>query len=174
MKNYYRLMLGRKSAFAEECFKGNFVGVDLSIEQDLTGSLPEDWRQFNQKVRPVFLKKHPDKSKISAGLACGFLWTVAKGIREGDILLCPDGTARYHVAEVTGGYYYQPGTSLPHCRNVQWLEPLIDRSEMSQALQNSTGSIGTVSDITKHAAEIDRLIAGKPAPLLVSNDETEI
>ena len=26
MKNYYRVMLGQKSVYAEECFTGNFIG----------------------------------------------------------------------------------------------------------------------------------------------------
>jgi len=30
---------------------------------------------------PVFLAGHPDKTKIGAGLACGTLWTIAKGIQ---------------------------------------------------------------------------------------------
>ena len=49
-KGYYRLMLGAKSKYAEDCFKDNFVGADFSIEQDLTNDLPEHWRDFNKKV----------------------------------------------------------------------------------------------------------------------------
>ena len=30
-----------------------------------------------KKFIPVFLAGHPDKTKIGAGLACGFLWTVS-------------------------------------------------------------------------------------------------
>ena len=30
MKNFYRIKLGRNSAFAEDGFKGNFVGADLN------------------------------------------------------------------------------------------------------------------------------------------------
>jgi len=36
-----------------------------------------------------------------AGLACGALWTVSRGINSGDIVLCPDGGGRYRVGEVT-------------------------------------------------------------------------
>jgi len=35
---------------------------------------------------------------------------------------------------------------------------------MSDQLKNSTGSIGTVSDITKYAEEIERLISGNRPP----------
>lgn len=48
MKNYYRIMLGRKSSHAEACFKGNFIGADFDIAVDLTGKLPDDWRTFNK------------------------------------------------------------------------------------------------------------------------------
>jgi restriction system protein len=71
MKNYYRVMLGRKSSCAEECFAGNFIGVDFGIKQDLTHKLPEEWRVFNKEFIPIFLAAHPDKTKIGAGLACG-------------------------------------------------------------------------------------------------------
>jgi restriction system protein len=172
MKNYYRVMLGRKSVHAQECFDGGFIGADFTIDQDLSRYLPEDWRKFNEEFRPVFLKKHPEKSKVSAGLACGFLWTVAKGIKEGDVVLCPSGTGKYHVGEVVSGYYYQPGTVLPHRRRVRWYSAGIDRDQMSQALQNSSGSIGTVSEITKYSVEIERLVAGQAPAVLVSTDET--
>ena len=79
---------------------------------------------------------NPDKTKISAGLACGALWTVSKGIQQGDVVLCPDGMGKYRVGEVNGGYYYEEGKSLPHRRPVTWLNVAIDRSEMSEALRN--------------------------------------
>lgn len=173
MKNYYRIMLGRKSIHAEECFMGNFIGADFGIVQDLTGKLPDEWRAFNREFIPIFLANHPDKTKIGAGLACGMLWTVCKGIRKGDVVLCPDGSGRYRVGEVASDEYaYVPGGVLPHRRSVRWLPTMIDRADMSEALQNSTGSIGTVGNITSYHDEIDKLIGGVVAPTLVSTDET--
>lgn len=172
MKNYYRVMLGKKSVFAEQCFAGNFIGTDFSIAEDLSQKLPDEWRAFNKQFIPVFLAGHPDKTKISAGLACGALWTVSKGIRKNDIVLCPDGAGAYRVGEVIGDYQYAPGQVLPHRRNVKWLSQSIDRASMSEALQNSTGSIGTVSDVSKHQEEIGKLILGTPTPTIVSTDPT--
>jgi restriction system protein len=43
---------------------------------------------------------------------------------------------------------------------------------MSEALQNSTGSIGTVSDVSHYHEEIEKLIGGVTAPRLISTDET--
>ena len=109
-------------------------------------------------------------SKIAAGLHCGFLWTVCRGIAVGDIVLCPDGSGTYHVGEVVGGYEYVAGDVLQHRRPVKWLPPLIDRQTMSEALRNSTGSIGTVSNVSKHKDEIERLIAGLAPPALIATD----
>jgi len=170
MKNYYRVMLGRKSVHAGECFSGNFIGTDFGITQDLTNKLPEEWRAFNKEFIPIFLATHPDKTKIGAGLACGALWTVSKGIQEGDLVLCPDGLGNYRIGEVSGGYYYDPGKILPHRRPVTWLNISIDRATMSEALRNSTGSIGTVSNITQHWEELEKMIGGVSAPKLISTD----
>jgi restriction system protein len=165
-------MLGQKSIYAAECFAGSFIGTDFGIDQDLTKKLPEEWRAFNQEFIPIYLAKHPDKTKIGAGLACGALWTVSKGITRGDLVLCPDGSGHYRVGEVNGDYTYEPGKILFHRRPVQWLNVSIDRAAMSEALRNSTGSIGTVSNISRYSEEIERLIGGVSAPKLISTDET--
>jgi len=172
MKSYYRIMLGRKSVHAEECFKGNFIGAGFLEGVDLTGKLPDNWRKFNQQFIPVYLEKNPDKTKISAGLSCGFLYTISKGIQNGDLVLSPDGTGSYMVGEVTSDYSYHPGENLAHRRSVNWYPKKIERADMSQALQNSTGSIGTVSNITKYAEEIEQLISGNVPTNLISTDET--
>ncbi len=158
MKNYYRLMLGRKSIHAAECFNGDFIGADFQIDQDLSTALPEQWQQFNKVFIPVFLAKHPEKSKIAGGLACAALWMVSKGICQGDILLCPDGNGTYRVAEVISDYYYAANQVLPHRRKVKWLSVSIARTAMSEALKNSTGSIGTVSTINNHHVEIEKFL----------------
>jgi restriction system protein len=172
MKNYYRLMLGKKSVFAEQCVAGNFIGVDFGIAKDLSRDLPDEWRVFNKQFIPVYLTGHPNKSKIGAGLACGALWTVAKGIGKGDLVLCPDGTGAYRVGVVVGEYEYAAGQILPHRRPVQWLAQSVDRDAMSEALQNSTGSIGTVSDVSDYREEIERLIAAVPAGSALLPDPT--
>ncbi|WP_076790755.1 endonuclease NucS domain-containing protein [Chlorobium sp. KB01] len=173
MKNYYRVMLGRKSAYASECFGGGYIGADFGINEDLSRKLPEEWKDFNKQFIPVLLANEPDKTKIGAGLACGALWTVSKGIKRGDIVLCPDGTGSYRIGEVMGDYYYASGQELPHRRKVRWFEKSVDRSVMSEALQNSTGSLGTVSTISVHSDEIERLIGEASTQLtLLSVDPT--
>jgi restriction system protein len=168
MKSYYRVMAGRASVHAEECRKGGFIGADFDIHEDLTGRLPEEWRQFNQMFIPVFQANVPGKSKIAAGLACGALWTVAKGIRVGDTLLTPDGSGSYMVGEVAGEYEYAPGQALPHRRKVRWTDLRIARSDLSDALRHSTGSIGTVCNITDHHEELGRLIGVQAPPSIIA------
>lgn len=170
MKSYYRVMLGEKSMYAEECIASNCIAAGFIHDQNLKGKLPDQWRTFNKQFIPVFLAAHPEKTKIGAGLACGALWTVSKGIQNGDIVLCPDGTGRYRVGEVNGDYFYESGRPLCHRRPVTWLSVAIDRASMSEALRNSTGSIGTVSNITHHSAEIEKLIGGVSVPKLISTD----
>ena len=165
-------MLGQKSIHAPECFAGNYIGADFEIPQDLKNDLPEDWRAFNKQFLPIYLDLHPDKTKIGAGLACGGLWTVSKGIKKGDIVLCPDGLGQYRVGEVNGDYYYAPGEVLPHRRPVIWREALVSRAAMSPALKSSTGSVGTVSNVSGYAAEIEELIGPGPKPKLIATDET--
>lgn len=173
MRNYYRVMLGKKSAFAQECFEGGYIGVDSLGDIDLSGDLPEDWREFNKKFIPVYLQKWPEKTKIGAGLACGFIWTVCKGFLKGDIVLCPDGQGSYRVGEVSGSYYFNPQTNLPHRRRVNWLPKTIQRSAMSEALRNSTGSTGTVCNITQYQEEIGRLIQDETIRLITSDPTIE-
>jgi restriction system protein len=171
MKSYYRIMLGQKSAYAKQAYEGNYIGADFGINNDLSSYL-SDRQEFSKRFIPQFLETHPDKTKISAGLACGMLWTVAKGIQQGDIILCPDGLGTYYVGEVAGAYVYQKGQILPHRRSVRWFSRVISRDEISESLKNSAGSIGTVSNISKHAAEIDALISGVQPTPIISTDET--
>ncbi len=172
MKRYYRIMLGSKSKHADECYKGNFIGAGFNIDRDLTNQLPDNWKEFNQKFIPVWLEKHPGKSKIAAGLSCGFTWTIAKGIKNGEIVLCPNGQGSYYVGEVLDTYSYHPEGILPHRRTVKWYPNTIERSSMCDALRNSTGSAGTVSEISKYAEEIETLIGGTKPPTIISTDDT--
>ncbi|TGM41712.1 DUF1016 family protein [Leptospira biflexa] len=172
MKSYYRVILGGKSIFAKECYDGNFIGAHYGIKQDLSNDLTENWREFNEKFREIWLDIHPDKSKIAAGLACGMLWTISKGIQKGDVVICPDGLGSYYVGEVSSDYIYKSNANLPHRRNVTWLPVSIDRNLMSKELKNSTGSTGTTANISQYAAEIERLIGNQKLPIIYSNDST--
>jgi len=170
-RNFYRVMLGQKSKYAEQCFAEDFIGADYGIPEDLSGQLPDDWRQFNKTMIPRYLSLNPEKSKVAAGLACGMLHTVSKGMKLGDIVLCPNGQGLYHVGEIASEYYYLADSVLPHRRKVIWYPSTITREAMSDGLKNSTGSTGTVSNITKHKEELERIISN-PKAVIHSSDET--
>lgn len=157
-------MLGHQSAYAKVCRQENYIGANFDIDEDLSDFLFDNWRDFNKKFIPIFMKNVPGKSVTSAGLSCGFLWTVVKGLNIGDVVLCPSGEGTYYVGTIAGNYYYVPGTDLPHRRNVEWMDKVIHRNDMSEKLHNSTGSIGTCCDITKYETELEKLISSdKPA-----------
>jgi len=172
MKRYCRIMLGAKSVYADDCYNNNYIGTGFGINEDLTKKLPDNWKTFNQEFIPKWMDAHPNKSKISAGLSCGALWTVSKGLSIGDIILCPNGSGSYYVGEIASTYFYVPNTPLQHRRSVKWYPVSIDRAAMSDALRNSSGSIGTVSDISTYAAEIESLIGGHRGTIIISNDES--
>ena len=171
-RDFYRVMAGAKSAHAKLCLSEGFIGGDWGIEEDLTGRLPESRGDFNEIFVPFYLNAHPDKSKISAGLACGMLHTICKGIRPGDIVLTPTGAGDYKIGEIASDYVFARGEPLPHRRRVKWYEKTINRSEMSEELRNSSGSIGTVSNVSKHSQELEGLLAGNPNRALIHTDET--
>lgn len=172
MRNYYRIMLGPKSIYAEQMHNEGYIGVGFFENIDLTGKLPDNWRDFNKSFIPKYLEEFPDKSKVAAGLACGFTWTVSKGLLHGDIVLCPDGRGSYYVGEVEGDYEYHKGEILPHRRRISWYPKMINREDTSVEFQNSAGSIGTVSNISKYSVEIENLIQGNTPSSLISTDET--
>ena len=169
-KKYYRIMADKGSIRAAECHAEGYIGAGWLADIDLTGRLPDNWREFNRQFVPIYLERHPDKSKVAAGLACGMLHTVCRGMGIGDVVLCPNGSGAYYVGEVTSDYQYRPERSLAHCRDVRWCEDLIAREEMSQELKNSAGSAGTVSNISKYADEIEGLRSGKTPPALIASD----
>ena len=162
MTYYNRVMLGPGSAFAAECFDGGFIGADFGITEDLTDHLPEDWTAFNKAFIPVWLEKHPGKTRVTAGLSCGLLWTISKGIRRGDMVLSPDGKGSYRLGEVIGDYLYAPDGHLPHRRPVRWTGTYIDKTAMSEQFRASVGTGLATCNITQYEEEINRLIVGTP------------
>ncbi|MGN0236309.1 MAG: hypothetical protein ACI4BD_08415 [Paludibacteraceae bacterium] len=171
---YNRVMLGKGGMFAAQCRQEGFIGVDFDIHQDISDKLYEQWEDASPLLVPLFLAAHPEKSRVAAGLSCGYLWTVCCWLKVGDIVLCPNGEGVYMVGEITSDYYYvaDKNAILPHRRNVKWYEKVIHRSEMPPQLQHSTGSIGTCCDITKYANEIQSLLNGTPyipSPIVAKN-----
>ena len=143
---------------AETCYRDGYIGADFEINQDLSNELPDDWRVFNRKFIPVFISARPDKKKVAAGLACGMLWTICKGLEVDDIVLSPNGSGEYLVGRIKGGYYYVEGAEFQHRRKVEWSSVKVKRDDMSAELKHSAGAIGTVANISQYADELEQLI----------------
>ncbi len=171
MKSYYRIALSR-GQYAEEARIGGFVCAGFLPDVDLSGKLPDNLRDFNTTFVPIYLEKYPEKTRIGAGLACGQLWTIAKGLKKGDIVLSPNGQGEYLVGEVTGEYDYHPGHDMPHRRPMNWYKDTIARESMSEALKNSAGGITTVVNLSRYIPEIESLLEGRAPATLISTDET--
>ena len=171
-KRYYKLMLGPKSSFADICYNGHFIGTDFDPLIDLSDSLSEKFQEFNAKFIPVFLEKYPTKSKIAAGLACGALHTVSKGMKIGDLVISPNGSGNYFVGEITSDYFFVENGVLPHRRQINWFNAILEKESLSDALRGSMGSSGTVCEISRHSDEIEKLISGTASPQIISNDNT--
>jgi restriction system protein len=160
MTRYFRVMLGKGSSHALECFAGNFIGVDFDLNVDLTDKLPENWRDFNREFIPIYQDRHPAKNKIAAGLACGMTWTVSKGMQIGDVIVAPVGDGNFRFGEISSSYQYAKGQILFHRRQVNWSNLSINKENFSEQLRRSIGSIGTISELTQHADEISKLLSG--------------
>lgn len=170
MRRIFRVMAGRSSIYAAEAREKGIIGVDWFPNEDLSTQLPDKWREFNAGFIPLYLKEHPEKSKIAAGLSCGFTWTLAKGLKVGDLVLTPNGKGQYFVGEVISEYIYAPGENMPQRRKVAWYPDVIDRASMTQELRFSAGSIGTISELSQYSSELETLINSPSsiAPLMES------
>jgi restriction system protein len=178
MANYLRVILGAKNIYSQQCVDESFIGVDFGLGGiDFTGKFFENWREFNQENISLFLQFNPEKTKISAGLACGMTWTVCKYLKIGDIVLSPDGEGFYYIGKITSDYVYTPNQILPHRRFVTWYPNKLEKKSMSLALRSSLGSIGTTCDVTKYSLELETLLSGNVLQTTVNeieNDENTI
>ena len=169
---YYRIMPGGKSMHLEECLRRGFIGVDFNLNDDITKYIDHNWETFKKKFKPYYKSLNPEKVNIAIGLDTGSIHAVCVYLLKGDIILCPDGKGLYHIGEIASDYYFAKGETLPHRRQVNWHSKTISRSDMSKALQGSTGSGLTHCDLKDYAEEIEQLIGGNKAPTIVSNDKT--
>lgn len=165
MKQYNRIMLGEHGKYLQKCLDGKYIGTDFLKDVDLSTTDTSDEIAWRKQMIDKYLEAHPDRSVGTARNSVGFLWTVSFGLQKDDIVLVSNGEGGYNVGVIDGDYYYQPTGNLPHRRSVKWLDKLIPRKDMSQKLQNSTGSIGTCCNITKYAAEIENLLDSQAQPV---------
>jgi len=171
MPTYWRVRLGKAGAHTAACFAQGFIGVNFGIDCDVTSDLADDWREFNAKYVPYLLELDPSRPKVSAGLASAQVWTVAKGVMEGDFVLSRGDGDTYRVGVVSGPYEFVAGVELPHRRAVEWTGESLQRSDMSNVLAASLASPMTVITLASYAGELDALRAGKGPQIAVIGGE---
>jgi restriction system protein len=172
MKKYLRIISGAKGSLLADCQQHQYIGADFGMNQDLSAHLYDNWKKFNEHFIPIYQQQHPQKSKIAAGLACGSLWSICKGLNVGDIILSPDPKGQYFAAEIKGDYTYQPGEALPHRRAVRWFSQAISPDDMSAGLRATAGSANNTVELSGHATEIEQLLSGALRQVLFTNDES--
>jgi len=172
MKRYFRVFLGSGAEHLDECVNGGFIGVDYAFNESLAPYLEDTWVGSRGKIKPIYLANNPGKSPVGAGLYCGTLWPVGKGMQRGDIVVCPDGRGNYFSGEIAGEYKYLENATLPHQRDVIWHKSTFLKSEMSADLKISAGKPLTVIEISKYSSELDVLLGNTSAQTLFSIDET--
>jgi len=170
---YVRLRTGRDHQWFDSFFKGNYIAVGFAMDLDLSNDLFENWREFNKKYIPEIIKRDPSKSRVAAGLNCGVIWTLSKGIDKDAIVLCQDEDKNYHPCKVISNYYYKKelGDQF-HRRRVEWFDKSIKVGDMSKELVSSLTAQNTLIDISKYEEELEELIYGKGETKIVSNDPT--
>ena len=170
-KKYSRLRMGREGQYFEQCFNGNYIGVSYGIDKDLSNDLFDNWRDFNSIYVERMIEREPEKSRVGAGLNCGVMWTLCKGIEKDAIVICPDLDGNFLPCRVVSDYYYQKGDDPYHRRKVEWFRNPIKRSDMSKPLLSSLQAQNTLIDISKYSDEIESLI-NNDVIKLHSNDPT--
>lgn len=176
-RSFYKVMLGRASSAADEARVHGFIGADYRVQVDLSNRLPDKWQDFNEEWIPYFLAEGGKPNRVSAGLAAGQLWTVAKGIQVGDIVLSPTDTSsgELYVGVVTSEYHYRAGETLPHRRSVEWQPRKLARIECSAELRGGLGYGSTVCNLDRYGDEILKLtgIDVERDPIISRNPDIE-
>ena len=167
---YLRLRTGREHQFFEDFRSENYVGVSYGLNTDISKHLFENWRDFNAKYIDEIIKRSDGlKSRVGAGLNCGVIWTLCKGIQTGAVIICQDSKKYYHACKVTSNYYYN-GNEPHHRRKVEWFGKPFDSSQMTNELSSSLNAQNTLIDISKYEQELDELINGNSGRKLLSTD----
>ena len=97
---FMRLRTGREHQHFNSIYAGKYISVGFGLDIDLSNSLFDNWRDFNKKYIPEILKREPNKSRVGAGLNCGVIWTLSKGLEKDAIVLCQDEDKNYHPCKI--------------------------------------------------------------------------
>ena len=160
MGNCYQVRLGRGNAYAMQALQEGFVGIDYGFKEDASKFLKPSWDDSRKELIDRIIKFRPDIKKRSAGLACGAIWTLANGIKEGSVIVSPVGDGLYAHGVVVGEYFFNEGGPLPHRRKVNWSSERISQDQLSNELQRVLNLPLSLVDLKNYDDEIRQLTSG--------------
>ena len=167
---FKRLRTGRTHQWFKEFKNNDYVGVSYGLKTDISADLFENWRDFNKKyIDKVIELSGGIKSRVGAGLNCGVIWTLSKGVEIGNIILCQDEDKNYHACRVTSQYFFSEQEP-HHRRKVEWIGEVISPNDLSSDLYKSLNAQNTLIDISSYHQELENLIKGNSSGKIISND----
>ena len=163
---FYQVRLGRANAHADQALKEGFVGVDYGYKEDASKYLKNTWDESRKDLVNTIPKYRPNIEKRSAGLACGAIWSLGRGMQDGATVLAPLGNGSYAYGMVAGDYFYVDGDVLPHRRKITWSPQRLEIKQFSDELRRVLNLPLSIIDLTEYSDEIRNLTSGN----LVSRD----
>ncbi len=144
------------------------VGIHFGVTEDLAG---KDLDGIRVRLREI----NPDNSVHEIGGAAGPLNKIVNVMKPGDGVITYDpGKRVYWVGEITGDYYFEPGTDeLPQRRSVIWKSRLVSRDDLQISTRNSLGGPSTLIQLSPEVwEEIQAVMAGNKPTEEVDSVET--
>jgi len=156
LKRYYRIMPGSAGSLSKLCYDTGFIGVDYGIKRDI-GDLED--KSNNERIKSLAGDRLDAGEKIrSLSASLSSLFRLAFELNIGDIVISPDGDRKIMIGRVISKYHYEEGQELPHRIDVDWLSKKVSLDDLSTALRNSMGALGSLAEMTKHRIEIQKHI----------------
>ena len=167
---FARLRTGKDHKWYDIFKKNDFVGVSYGLDIDISHNLLPNWKDFNRiYIDEVINRSNEPKSRVAAGLNCGVIWTLSKGLEINDVLMCQDKEKNYHFCKITSEYFYSH--EVPHHRRkIEWIDRKVSAEEFSSDLRKSINAQNTLTNLSKYRDELESLISGNSESKIISKD----
>lgn len=118
-KDAFALKISHRDKALPNALESNDIVIGWSRAEDLHD--PDlDWNEFREIVHQEY---HSDQDNYrKAGQSAGSIWRFIREMKEGDLVVVPDGS-EFYVAEVKGEARYEPEKvedDTAHRRSVKW------------------------------------------------------
>ncbi|WP_202868524.1 AAA family ATPase [Kribbella sindirgiensis] len=118
-----------------------------------------------EAFKAALAERMPDLDEASTPSSAGTLYRFVHSMADGDVVVCPDRSARaLNIGLVTGPYEFHPDSRVyRHWRPVRWVRTGVPRAELSVAAQHEISAATTLFLIKTGEDEIEHLL-GAPQP----------